>query len=331
MTDLLGNVSSIDIPMEKPYSSSILDVYESTLLIKASNLKTPDQVFIAKYQDCCWELRLLEDTSQTPLTPMEKLLKTSLSESRMQVISHATSAVKSVLHHTPTNKNLIVLIHGGPHSSGMVSYNYISSARLSMGFNMLIVNYRGNIGFGESTVESLLGNVGTMDVGDCKEAIALTRDIIEIEKIIVVGRSHGAFIAMHLSYEMDLAGSIIENGPINLAAISLQTSMTDWVFAEALNSRIVVPIAPESYKRIYGLSPNSRLQSVKCPILLVAGGRDSVVPPVGTLEAYRVLKHNRQDVELLWYPDEGHGLSGITANYDCLAYSLNWIHEKVNK
>ena len=330
MTDLHGHVTSIDIPMEKPYCSSILDACENALLIKSSNIKTLDQVFIVKFQDLCWEVSLLDDTSQIPLTPMENLIKKTLSECKIKLIAHSSSSVKSVLYYLPANRNLMVIVHGGPHSSGIVSYNCISSTRLAIGFNILLANYHGSTGFGESTVECLLGNIGTIDVGDCKEAIALARDIVDIEKIIVVGKSHGAFIAMHLSCEMDLAGSVLDNGPINLAGVSLQSDMTDWFFSEALKSNISLPITPENYRRMYRASPNSRLRSVKCPILLVAGERDSNIPPVGMLEAYRVLKHNQMDVELLWYSGEGHGLSGIAANYDYLASSLRWIHNKVN-
>jgi len=38
---------------------------------------------------------------------------------------------------------------------------------LLQGYCVLVVNYRGTIGFGKKFLESLLGNIGSVDVEDC--------------------------------------------------------------------------------------------------------------------------------------------------------------------
>uniref|UniRef100_A0A8C1V1M4 Acylamino-acid-releasing enzyme n=1 Tax=Cyprinus carpio TaxID=7962 RepID=A0A8C1V1M4_CYPCA len=61
---------------------------------------------------------------------------------------------------------LVVMPHGGPHSV-LVSEWILSTAVLcKMGFSVLLVNYRGSLGFGQDNILSLPGNIGTQDVKD---------------------------------------------------------------------------------------------------------------------------------------------------------------------
>ena len=63
---------------------------------------------------------------------------------------------------------LLTLIHGGPFSSSpqdmfLIQRNFL----LLQGYCLLIVNYRGTIGFGKDFLDSLLGHIGSRDVEDC--------------------------------------------------------------------------------------------------------------------------------------------------------------------
>jgi len=56
---------------------------------------------------------------------------------------------------------MIVLIHGGPfssapHSAFLIMRNFL----LLQGYTLLVLNYRGSIGFGENTMNTLLGTIG---------------------------------------------------------------------------------------------------------------------------------------------------------------------------
>jgi len=44
------------------------------------------------------------------------------------------------------------------------------------GYCLLVVNYRGTIGFGKTFMDALLGNIGSVDVEDCGN---LTKKAIE--------------------------------------------------------------------------------------------------------------------------------------------------------
>lgn len=44
-----------------------------------------------------------------------------------------------------------------------VGYTFL----VSLGFNMVLVNFRGSLGFGEDSIQSLPGHIGSNDVADC--------------------------------------------------------------------------------------------------------------------------------------------------------------------
>lgn len=59
-----------------------------------------------------------------------------------QLLSGAAKPYEAIfVSSTPTNP-LIVILHGGPHSVSLASYTKSSAFLSSLGFNLLIVNYR---------------------------------------------------------------------------------------------------------------------------------------------------------------------------------------------
>ena len=61
--------------------------------------------------------------------------------------------------------------HGGPHSVFDSSYTSLFTYFVSLGFHVLLVNYRGSIGYGDDVLESLIGKCGYQDVEDTIAAI----------------------------------------------------------------------------------------------------------------------------------------------------------------
>uniref|UniRef100_A0A7C9ADW1 Peptidase S9 prolyl oligopeptidase catalytic domain-containing protein n=1 Tax=Opuntia streptacantha TaxID=393608 RepID=A0A7C9ADW1_OPUST len=98
------------------------------------------------------------------------------------------------------NNPLIVVLHGGPHCVSTSHFSKTLAFLMSIGYNLLIVNYRGSLGFGEEALQSLPGNVGSQDVNDVLTAIdhVISLELAYPSRIAVYGGSHGGFLSTHL-------------------------------------------------------------------------------------------------------------------------------------
>ena len=61
--------------------------------------------------------------------------------------------------------------HGGPHGWTGAGFVKLYSYFVSIGYHVLLTNYRGSIGYGEAALESLVGNCGKIDTQDVMDAI----------------------------------------------------------------------------------------------------------------------------------------------------------------
>ncbi|KAH7665829.1 Acylaminoacyl-peptidase protein [Dioscorea alata] len=95
---------------------------------------------------------------------------------------------------------LIVLIHGGPHSVSMTNYSKSAAFFASLGYYLLIINYRGSLGFGEEALQSLPGKIGSQDVNDILTAMdyVIAKGLVNGSKVAAYGSSHGGFLTTHL-------------------------------------------------------------------------------------------------------------------------------------
>ncbi|PHT38968.1 hypothetical protein CQW23_22541 [Capsicum baccatum] len=131
---------------------------------------------------------------------------------------------------------LIVVLHGGPHCVSLSSFSKSSSFLCSLGFSLLIVSYRGSLGFGEEAVQSLPGRAGSQDVNDVLVAVdyVIGKGLADPSKIVVVGLSHGGFLTIHLIGQFATAAA--RNPVCNLSLMVGTADIPDWCYFEAFGS-----------------------------------------------------------------------------------------------
>ena len=214
---------------------------------------------------------------------------------------------------------LIVVPHGGPHSAFSTSF-LASSAFLASECNaaVLSVNYRGSTGFGQSSVDSLPGNIGTNDVADMLTAIndALKASCpipLDRANMAVVGGSHGGFLTAHLiGQHPDLFRAAALRNPVtNIPAMFGVTDIPDWCAIETgveYDFTKYSPNTPEGLSAMFQASPIRYIDSVRTPSLLCLGSKDKRVPPSQGLDYFHHLQARGIPSQLLVFPEDNHSL-----------------------
>jgi acylaminoacyl-peptidase len=101
------------------------------------------------------------------------------------------------------------------------------------------MNYRGSLGYGEDTMNSLLGSIGQNDVEDCGEltlqALVKFSEVIDPHRIGVEGGSHGGFLSAwlvgHPKYKAIYQAACMRNPVLNMAFMVTATDIPDWIYA----------------------------------------------------------------------------------------------------
>lgn len=157
---------------------------------------------------------------------------------------------ESILILPPSSQNssgklpgLLVCPHGGPHSAFTTAYVAQYSDFLSYlgGYAILLVNYRGSIGYGQKPLESLPGNIGTIDVKDVYDAtlsvLSLNPPLVDSSPSnrAIFGGSHGGFLTAHMigQYPQLYAAAALRNPVINIPPMFTTSDIPDWTVVEA--------------------------------------------------------------------------------------------------
>lgn len=237
---------------------------------------------------------------------------------------------------------LVVFPHGGPHTSTVIGYSQAAMGLLRKGFAVLYVNYRGSLGLGQRSLETLPGNIGTQDINEVVQATrwvaANEQFCVDKSRIAFVGGSHSGFIGAHTSLISGLfCRTVLRNPVMNVASMVGGTDIPDWCFCEAgvaIKDGGLVPDA-EGMAAMYDVSPVSRVgECVNKKLkpgktLLQVGGADRRVPAGQSLEWRRMLNmaFGDETVKVRWYGRSGHAIDEVPEGDDAWVCAYDFLDE----
>ncbi|WCJ23909.1 Acylamino-acid-releasing enzyme [Euphorbia peplus] len=240
----------------------------------------------------------------------------------------ASKPFEAILVSSKSNKvssdPLIVMLHGGPHTVALSSFSKSLAFLSSLGFSLLIVNYRGSLGFGEEALQSLPGKVGSQDVTDVLTAIdhIIDKGLASPSSIAVLGGSHGGFLTTHLIGQAPerFSAAAARNPVCNLESMVGTTDIPDWCYFETygIEGKNKYTEAPsvEDLTIFHSKSPISHIAKVKTPTIFLIGAKDLRVPMSNGLQYARALKEKGVEVKTLIFPDDVHGIERPQSDFE---------------
>ena len=255
--------------------------------------------------------------------------------SRPEAIAYATSGgrVAHALFYPPANVDfvgeagtrapLLVLSHGGPTANASTGLDLGKQFLTSRGIAVVDVDYGGSTGYGRAYRQLLNENWGKVDVEDCVAAALFLGDRgdVDPERLAIKGGSAGGFTTLAA-----LAFTDVFHAGISLFGIGDLEALAadDHKFESRYSDRLVGPL-PEAAARYRERSPVYAFDRIRCPVLVLQGLDDRIVPPAQAELIAAALAENGIPYAYLAFEGEGHGFRGEPALRRTLEAELSFL------
>lgn len=200
---------------------------------------------------------------------------------------------------------LIVKSHGGPTSAAQGTLNFGIQYWTARGFAVVDVNYGGSTGYGREYRERLYGQWGVVDVQDCVSAARnlAAEGLVDPDRLIITGGSAGGYTTLCALTFTD----VFKAGASHFGIADLGTFVYDThKFESRYMDRLIGPY-PERADLYHDRSPIHFTDRITCPVIVLQGLDDRVVPPSQAEQIVAGLRAKQLPFAYLPFPGEGHG------------------------
>ena len=200
---------------------------------------------------------------------------------------------------------LLVMCHGGPTGSTSTVFRYGIQYWTTRGFAVLDVDYGGSTGYGRAYRERLKGQWGIVDVADCVNGARylVTQGMVDGNMLAITGGSAGGYVTLCALtfYDLFKAGASYY-GISDLEAMAKETHKFESRYLDSL-------IGPYPKRRdLYiSRSPIHHIEQMSCPLILIQGLDDPIVPPNQSQMIFDALLARGLPVAYLPFAGEQHG------------------------
>ncbi|WP_405813106.1 prolyl oligopeptidase family serine peptidase [Streptomyces sp. NBC_01390] len=199
----------------------------------------------------------------------------------------------------------VIHLHGGPEEQERPVFNPLYHELLGRGLDVFAPDVRGSSGHGRSFVDADLGTgrfAALDDVADCT-AHAVTAGPADPTRLAVMGRSYGGYLTF---------ASLVRHPYLFRTGVAV-CGMSDLLTFFAGTEPWIADSAVHKYGHpehdralLRALSPMSRVDALRVPVLAVHGEHDNNVPPGESEQFVRAARERGIPAELLALRDEGH-------------------------
>jgi len=218
---------------------------------------------------------------------------------------------------------LIVKSHGGPTAEAMPSFDLETQFWTSRGFALVDVNYGGSTGFGRAYRQRLNRSWGIVDTADCINAARwlAAQGEVDGERLLITGGSAGGYTTLCALTMHD--GFAAGTSYFGLADLEAFVGGGTHKFESRYLFSLVGPY-PEEAERYRSRSPIHFTDGISCPMLLLQGAEDRVVPPAQAEIMVDALKEKRLPYAYVLFEGEQHGFRKAESTRSALEAELSF-------
>ncbi|CAG9467337.1 unnamed protein product [Pedinophyceae sp. YPF-701] len=355
---MTGEVTRITPPGPGSGSWKLHDLQHDVIVASMSAHGVPDRLMVARKAHGTW---IWEPISVATPEPYRPEVEAALADMEYQILQvpysradggaageevgegdDATEATFEAIVLRSRNAGsgpqpAVLCPHGGPHAAFTTAFTMPYAFLTSQGYTAVLVNFRGSLGFGEDSVQSLPGKIGDQDVRDCLAAldVAVEAGLVDPARVAVQGGSHGGFLTGHLigQHPEKFKCAAMRNPVCNLGLMVGTSDIPEWCYVEALGSeagmkRFRANPSPEDLEVFRAKSPITTVDNVNLPLLVLLGAKDARVPFTDAKQYVTALKDRGEsapDVRVLVFPEDKHALDKPQTEFESWMNILAWL------
>ncbi len=203
---------------------------------------------------------------------------------------------------------VVVMAHGGPDWQSYDDFHAMRQSLAEAGFAVLAPNFRGSTGFGRKWLDANRKDWGGGDRRDMIEGVKFlaARGEADPKRAGITGGSYGGYSTLYAlaRNQGEWAAGVASYGMPDLA---LDYELSKSRFASWYETQMGNP--KDDAALFKERSPITYLDDLKAPLMIFQGANDTNVPLAEATLVRDRLKKLGRTVELVVYPDEGHGFS----------------------
>lgn len=233
---------------------------------------------------------------------------------RMSVTTRDGATIEAYLTAPPgaAPGPLVVLAHGGPEARDLRDWDRQVQVLASQGWWVLQPNFRGSGGYGLGFAREGWRRWGDRMQEDIEDAVAqaIAAHGLDAKRVAIMGTSYGGYATMMGAvrrpdlYKAAISISGVSDLPDMLAWENREDDTPGKQIYEFWTKRIGDPATDQA--ALEAASPRRRAAEVACPVFLVHGVEDPIVPIIQSRRLRDALRGAGKTVELVEVEDAGH-------------------------
>ncbi|HWD74069.1 MAG TPA: S9 family peptidase [Solirubrobacteraceae bacterium] len=224
---------------------------------------------------------------------------------------------------------VVVVVHGGPESQAMRSFNPVIQALVLTGYGVVVPNVRGSTGYGKRYA-SLDDTTRRLDAVRDLEAVHgfLDRAGFDPGRAALWGGSYGGYMVLAgLAFQPRLWAAGVDIVGISDLVTFLENTSD---YRRAHREREYGSLQDDR-EFLAAASPLRRADDIRAPLFIIHGRNDPRVPVSEAEQLAANLQRRGVRCTTLIYPDEGHGLARLENRLDAYPQAIRFLGEVLGR